>query len=185
MAPQTSTKLTYEDYLQLPDDGNRYEIIDGELILNASPVPRHQRILRKLLVPFDLHFTAHGGGEVLCAPLDVVLSPENMFQPDLMVFVGEQRSAIGEKNVQSAPDLVIEILSGGSRRHDEIVKRNAYERFGVAEYWIVDPELELVKIYRRGPNGFERASEVENDKGGLLATPLVPGFALDIRLIFT
>lgn len=118
MAPQTSTKLTYEDYLQLPDDGNRYELIDGELVLNPSPVPRHQRILGNLFFAFELHFRQHGGGVVVMAPLDVVLSQHEVYQPDLLIILDRHRSIVTEKNVQGAPDLAIEILSPGTRFRD-------------------------------------------------------------------
>ncbi|HEY0142771.1 MAG TPA: Uma2 family endonuclease [Thermoanaerobaculia bacterium] len=184
MAPQTSTKLTYEDYLQLPDDGNRYEIIDGELVLNPTPVFRHQRILGNLFFALELHFRSHGGGLVVVAPFDVVLSPHQMYEPDLLIVLDEHRSIVTEKNVTGAPDLVVEILSPGTRSRDEKVKRANYERYGVSEYWLVDPEDEVVMIDRRVGGAFVRAAVLEYEKGDTLATPLIPGFSLSLAEVF-
>lgn len=184
MALQTTTRLTYDDFLRLPDDGKRYEIIDGELFVNAAPVPRHQRIVRILLVRLDRYFETHGGGEAFGAPIDVVLSQDNIVEPDVIAIKSDRASIIGPKNIQGAPHLVIEVLSDGSRRIDESYKRRLYDRFGVDEYWIADPELELVKIYRRMAAGFERVAEIEADEGGTITTPLLPGFSLDVRDVF-
>jgi Uma2 family endonuclease len=184
MAPAAATKLTYQDYLELPDDGNRYEIIDGELFVNPAPVPQHQRIVRNVCRALDRHFERVGGGEVLWAPLDIVLRDDRIVQPDVAVFVGERRQIIGPKNVQGAPDLVVEVISPGSRRLDEIEKRRLYERSGVTEYWIIDPELELLKIYRRTVAAFERVAEISMESGGAITTPLLAGFTLAIEAVF-
>jgi Uma2 family endonuclease len=184
MAPAATTKLTYEDYLELPDDGNRYEIIDGELFVNPAPVPQHQRIVRNVARAFDRHFEHSGGGEVLWAPLDVVLRDDRIVQPDVAVFVGDRRQIIGARNVQGAPDLVVEVVSPGSRRADEMDKRHLYESSGVTEYWIIDPELELVKIYRRTAAAFERVAEISTESGGAVTTPLLPGFTVAIEAVF-
>ena len=177
----TTTRLTYDDFVRLPDDGKRYEIIDGELYVNAAPVPQHQRIVRKLLVRLDRYFEEHGGGEAFPSPIDVRFDDHNVVEPDIIVIKSERASIVGPKNVQGAPHLIVEVLSDGSRRVDEIKKRKLYEQFGVDEYWIVDGELELVKIYRRTASGFERVAEIDTDAGGSITTPLLPGFAMDIH----
>jgi len=184
MVLATSTKLTYEDYLELPDDGNRYEIIDGELFLNPAPVPRHQRIVGSLFFALHRHFLDEGGGEVLLAPTDVLLGTGNVVQPDLVVVAAANAAIVKEKNISGAPDLTIEVLSEGTRRRDEIAKRKLYEQAGVSEYWIVDPELETVKIHRRMASSFERVAEISTEAGGTITTPILPGFALDIHDIF-
>src|SRR5262245_26772724 len=134
MAPHAaSPKLTYEDYLRIPDDGKRHEIIDGVHYVTAAPFIRHQRLVMRLSLCLGVHVRDHGLGELLAAPTDVVLSPHDIVQPDLL-FISSERSAIVEdKNVQGAPDLVIEILSERNRRLDEVIKRQAYERFGARE----------------------------------------------------
>lgn len=184
MAPAAATKLTYQDYLELPDDGNRYEIIDGELFVNPAPVPQHQRIVANLMFAFLLHFRANRNGEVLTSPLDIVLGSDTVVQPDLNVFIGDRRQIIGKKNVQGAPDLVVEILSPSTRRLDEVKKRRAYETSGVTEYWIVDPEAESVRIYRRTAATFNLATELSTEEGGEITTPLLTGFTLDVAAVF-
>lgn len=184
MTSQTTTKLTYEDFVKLPDDGNRYEIIDGELIVNPAPVPFHQRVVRKLLVRLDAYFESQGGGEVFQSPIDVVLEEGNVVEPDLIVILRGRAHLLGPKNVQGAPDLVIEVLSEGTRRYDERDKRQLYERCGVDEYWIVDPVIELVKIYRRAGGVFVRVAEISTETGGAITSPLLPGFSLDIAAVF-
>jgi hypothetical protein len=93
-------------------------------------------------------------------------------------------SIVTDKNIQGAPNLVVEVLSDSTRRRDEIVKRKLYERYGVDEYWIVDPTVETVKIYRRSGESFVRSAEISTETGGTITSPLLPGFALDINVIF-
>ena len=180
MALQTTTRLTYDE---LPDDGKRYEIIDGELYVNASPVPRHQDIVGNLYFALRVWFKANGG-KVFVAPLDVVFDTWNVVEPDIVAINPNRMAILGEKNVQGAPSLVIEVLSDGSRRADEIGKHKLYEQGGVDEYWIVDPELELVKIYRRTTTAFARVAEIGTEDGGAITTPLLPGFSLDVADVF-
>lgn len=185
MAPQTATKLTYDDYVKLPEDGNRYEIIDGELYVNPAPVPQHQVIVLNIAAAFLNYFRAHGGGRVLGSPVDVVLSDARVVQPDVIVMKSDRAMIVGDKNVHGIPNLVVEVLSNSSRRLDEIEKRKLYDQAGVDEYWIVDPELQLVKIYRRAGNTFARAEEIDTDTGGTITTPLFAGFALPVHDVFT
>jgi Uma2 family endonuclease len=184
MASQTTTKLTYEDYVKLPDDGNRYEIIDGELIVNPAPVPFHQLVVGEIWFALKSYFREHGGGKVLQSPIDVILEESGIVQPDLIVILDRRAEILGPKNVQGAPDLVVEVLSDGTRRYDERDKRQLYERSGVDEYWIVDPVLELVKIHRRSGDAFIRVAEISTETGGTITSPLLPGFSLDIAAVF-
>jgi len=176
--------MTYEDYVKLPDDGKHYEIIDGELYVNPSPVTRHQRIVRVILVRIDRYFEQHRSGEVFDSPFDVVLAQDVIVEPDVIVVKNDRASIIGEKNIQGAPNLIIEVVADNTRRLDEIEKRKLYERYGVEEYWIVDPELELVKIYRRENNAFSRVAEITTETGGTITSPLLPGFTLDVNDVF-
>jgi Uma2 family endonuclease len=184
MAPQTSTRLTYEDYLELPDDGKQYELIEGELVLNPTPITRHQWIVGNLYHAIRDYLDDHDIGKAFMAPLDVVLAGDVVVQPDVMVILRERFPIIGEKNIQGAPNIVVEVLSDGTRKWDETVKRKLYERFGVDEYWIVDPVIDVVKIYRRTGTSFVRANEIGTESGGEITSPLLPGFALDVSLVF-
>ncbi len=179
MAPATSTKLTYEDYCLLPDDGRRHEIIDGEHYVNPSPNTKHQTALANLFYALMHHVREHRGGRVFSAPYDVVLSTFDVVEPDI-IFVSEARKhIITEANIKGAPDLVIEILSPSTRKYDEIVKLKRYDAMGIPEYWIVDPENESVKIFRHTSRGFALAPAADH-----LTTPLIPGFSVSVRDIF-
>jgi Uma2 family endonuclease len=177
-------KLTYEDYERIPDDGLRHEILDGEHYVSPSPVPRHQRVSVALTLRFGAYLEEHTLGEVLTAPCDVILSPYDIAQPDLLFISNERSGIITEKNVQGAPDLLVEILSDGTRKRDEGLKRDLYERFGVKEYWLVDPVRQTVLVYRREGDRFHRAGRFSAAAGDVLTTPLLPGLEIALAKIF-
>jgi Uma2 family endonuclease len=130
-----------EVFTMLPE-GTLAEVIENSLYMSPTPSKDHQRILRKLLTQLDLFVTRNDAGEVFCAPLDVFLDENaNAVQPDLMFISKENSWIIDEfQTVHGVPDLIIEILSPGNRNHDTVIKKNLYEKFGVEEYWIIDPE---------------------------------------------
>jgi Uma2 family endonuclease len=178
-------KLTYEDYLYFPEDGRRHELIDGEHYVTAAPNLKHQTSalnlagdLRNFVRPRDL-------GRVWMAPIDVVLSKFDVVQPDLL-FVSKARLhlAAGGANLQGAPDLVVEVLSPTTRRTDAITKRHLYEKFGVLEYWMVDPELETIEIYRLVEGTFRREAELSTEREDVLTTPLLPGLEIALNEVF-
>jgi Uma2 family endonuclease len=179
-----ATKLTYADYAALPDDGKRYELIDGELVVNPSPLPIHQTIVLNIADAFRAWFRNHGGGGVFVAPLDIVVSDAIVLEPDVIVIRHDRAAIVSAKNIVGPPHLLVEVLSDGSRRRDEVVKRNIYESFGVDEYWIVDPDNELVRGYRRTSRGYAPAFDLNTETGGEIDTPLLPGFALPIAAVF-
>ena len=171
-------RLTWDDLLRLPEDGLRHELIDGEHYVTAAPNLRHQDVLRQLLFPLGNHLDAHPIGKIYFAPADVVLSDYDVVEPDLLFVSNERREILGDR-VNGAPDLAVEILSPSTRRMDEQKKRDLYHRFGVREYWVVDPELETVKIYRRQADGKSpRVAELSRETDDRLESPMVPGFSL-------
>jgi len=183
-APASPGKLTYQDYAQFPDDGRRHELIDGEHYVTPSPILRHQEISGRLEFALRSYVRERGTGHVFHAPLDVILSDYDVVEPDIL-YVSEERAAILQDWVRGSPDLVVEILSPGTRKTDETVKRHLYDRAGVNEYWIVDPELELVKVHRRREDGtFPRVAEFARETRDVLATPLLPGFSLSLEELF-
>ena len=123
-------------------------------------------------------------GQAFFAPYDVVLSDINVVEPDLVFFSNARLDRLTRKNAQGAPDLAVEVLSESTRRTDEIRKRKLFEAFGVLEYWIVDPELETVKVYRRAGDRFDRPVELSTEDGDTLATPLLPGFDVPLAKLF-
>ena len=185
MRPETSpsVKFTYEDFVKFPDDGKRHEIIDGEHYVTPAPNTKHQRIVSRLILSLGSYLEHDPIGEVFVAPFDVVFSNFNVVEPDLLYISRERRDILTDKHVQGAPDLVVEILSPGTRRTDEIKKRNLYKRF-VREYWIVDPELEITKVYRQVEGAFARVAELSAEADDTLTTPLLPGWSVALTKIF-
>jgi Uma2 family endonuclease len=177
---QGAYKLTYEDFLHFPDDGKRHEIVDGEHFVTPSPSVRHQRVLRRLYDVVGRFVEERGLGEVFFAPLDVVLSDHDVVEPDLLFVSAAQQAILTAANVRGAPELVVEVLSPASRRLDEVLKQRAYERTGIVEYWVVDPEAETVKVFRREGESFARPLLLSAAREDTLTSPLLPG--LEIRL---
>jgi Uma2 family endonuclease len=177
--PPGEKVYTYEDYLKLPDDGNRYEIIEGELIMTPAPKTGHQRISRKLLVQLTLFVEKNHSGEVFNAPCDVVLSKTTTVQPDIVFISNRRKSIITEDNIQGAPDLIIEILSPATAYYDLVEKKELYEKNGVNEYWIVDPKKQRIEIYilEQGKYQLHRRKE----KTGKINSKLLKGFEVAIK----
>ena len=138
-----ATKLTYEDYRKTPDD-ERWELLNGELIMPPSPTIAHQRVSRRLERRLDTFVEERGLGEVFYAPCDVVLSDVNVVQPDLLFVSTEQAHIITRENIRGAPDLVVEILSPSTASRDWRDKLDLYAEHGVKEYWVVDPDAQRV-----------------------------------------
>ncbi len=178
---QAKVRFNYNDYLLLPED-KRYEILDGELFLIPAPFIRHQRISMRLEIALSLHVASRNLGEILHAPCDVILSNEDILQPDVLFVRKEHSGIIGEANITGAPDLVIEILSEGTRRKDMELKRKTYARFGVQEYWIVDPDAETVEILTWTESGYVTAAALS--KSDNLSSPLLPDLVLPLSEVF-
>ena len=176
-------KLTFEDYLGFPDDGRRHELLDGQHAVTPAPGRRHQAVSRWLVHHLSA-WTVEHGGEVFAAPFDVLLSDVDVVQPDVLYVSPERASILTDANARDAPDLVIEILSEATRRRDEVTKRHLYARHGVAEYWIVDPVLETVKVYRDPAVGFAEPQILSRESGDALESPLLPGFTLGLERVF-
>jgi Uma2 family endonuclease len=184
--PSTSTvRFTYEDHCLYPDDTKRHEIIDGNEYVAPAPNTFHQRIIMRLSAQMHNHAQENDLGEVFTSPIDLIFSDTDVVQPDVL-FVAKERAAIVEYHgLTDAPDLVVEVLSESNRRHDEIRKRRLYERYGVREYWIVDPALEQVKVYRRSDgDGFGEKTEHSREHGGTLDPPLLPGLVVSLEELF-
>ena len=179
--PKTKIKFTYEDYLQLPED-KRYELMEGEFYMVPSPGWSHQTILKRLFRILDDYVTSHRLGEARFAPLDVVLSDEDVVQPDILFISKEHSHIITERNVQGAPDLLIEILSPSTAERDWGLKRKLYAKYGVKEYWIVDPENKSVEVMTLREKGFETARVYK--MGDLLNSPLLKELFFNLEEIF-
>ncbi len=172
------TRLTYEDYCLLPNDGKRYEIIEGELFVTPSPVTAHQRIVTRLASYLLTYVEEHDLGMVFVAPFDVVFSRFDVVEPDILFISKAHLSVLTEKNIQGAPDLVVEVLSETTKEIDRTTKLKLYARFGVKEYWMVEPKTCGFEIYRRGKKGLEFAASLASHQ--TLTSPLFPGLTLPI-----
>ncbi|MBA3640206.1 MAG: Uma2 family endonuclease [Acidobacteria bacterium] len=176
--------MTYDDLVALPDDGLRHELIDGEHFVTPSPASRHQIILANLFRLIGPHTHATKCGVTLFAPYDIVFTPYDVVEPDLMYFSrARYAQVVTEKNAQGAPDLVVEILSPGTRRRDEGLKRRLYERMEVGEFWIVDPAPETIKVDRL-IDGSYRQTTLTRATAATLTTPLLPGLNVPLADVF-
>ena len=180
-----SVKLTYDDFVQFPDDGKRHELIDGEHYVTPAPKYRHQIILGNLHLLIASWLEDHPIGRVILSPFDVLMSDFDVVEPDFLYLSNERAATvITVKYAQGIPELVVEIASPSTRTRDEGIKRHLYERAGVTEYWLIDPEFDRVCVYRRDGDAFGRAIELSREHGDVLTTPLLPGLDLPLAGIF-
>ena len=173
--------FTYKDLRHTPDDGKRYEVLEGDLIVSPSPKVSHQRIVKRLQ---GLLMRAEDAeyGEGFPAPLDVVLSDHDVVEPDLLFIAKDRLGIVTEDNVQGAPDLVVEVISEGSRKRDAITKRVLYARYGVRFYWLVDPEEETVRVFELKEGGYDEPATLR--AGQELGCALFPGITADVGRLF-
>jgi Uma2 family endonuclease len=183
MAPAVieKKKYTFEDYLKTPED-ERYELIEGELLMTPSPVPKHQRISGKIDFILRKFVTENNIGEVFYAPCDVLLDEENVVQPDILFISKERLGIIGEKNIQGVPDLVIEIISESTAYRDLVQKKKLYARFGIKEYWIVVPGEESIEVYILKDNTYILYKAYSKDD--TLESPYLKDLKLGLKGIF-
>src|SRR5213593_2993003 len=176
--PPGPIKLTYEDYVGLPDDGRRYEILDGELEVSPAPAPRHQGVSRNLLWVLHGHVWERGLGSVYCAPIDVILAPTSVVQPDLIFIAGGRESIVTERAIEGPPDLAVEILSPWSDRRDRVAKAGLYARYGVRHYWIADPVARTLELYE--VEGAEYRLVATHEGAARVRTTLFPDLEIDL-----
>jgi Uma2 family endonuclease len=172
--PGRDRQLTYADYAALPDDGRRYQLLDGELVMNPSPTRWHQAVSGELHSRLREHVVSRGLGEVFAAPLDVLLDERNVVQPDLLFVSNARREILRDANVAGAPDLCVEILSPGTERTDRLRKLDIYARAGVPHYWIVDPATGSIEEYVLHGDVFSVQSVTP--RGELFRPAALPGF---------
>lgn len=174
--------LTYDDLKQMPQDGNRYEIIDGEPIVSPAPSLIHAEIVARLFVLIrEFVLNHHRGGRVLMAPVDVRLSPPRMVEPDIVYVSAERRHIMADPAlIEGAPDLVVEVLSPSNRSYDEQVKYRVYAEAGVREYWLADPELQTLTIFSLEDGTYGRLPI----EGGMARSRLRPDLTVDVSTLF-
>ncbi len=182
----SATRFTYDDLVAMFPEGDRlrHELIAGEHFVTPSPTNRHQELSIRLTISIGVHLEGHSAqGKLYAAPFDVVMTPYDVVEPDLLVVLGDQLHILTEANVKGVPGLVVEILSPGTRKRDQTLKRQLFDREGVREYWMVDPDRNQVAVHRRGTDGsFPLVTTL--DASGTLTTPLLPGWSVALGLLF-
>jgi Uma2 family endonuclease len=176
-------KATIEEFLALPESILPTEYINGEIIMSPTPTVAHQAVLRNISFALHEFVRRAAAGSILFSPLDVVLPSGDVVQPDAFFLTNEESErASSAKRVHGAPSLVVEILSPGSVKHDAITKRHLYERNGIREYWIVDPETKTIAQMILRNNHYELTELTESDT--IRSTVLV-GFEMTVKAMMS
>jgi Uma2 family endonuclease len=170
-------KLSWEDIKDLPESFGRTEIVDGELVVSPTAGSRHQRICSALGASLFSHVEAKRAGVVFSSPMHVILAEHTHYEPDLCFVARERRSIVKESYIEGPPDLVIEIISESNRTHDTVVKFRDYARFGVPEYWLVDPRENLISTWRLEGGRYELLGRAAS--GDQVASLVLPELRLD------
>lgn len=178
----TQGQWTYADYAKIPNDGHRYEIIDGVLFMAPSPSFSHQDANGHFFHYLFTHVQLAGLGKVVIAPFDVELSPKFIVQPDVIVVLNANLSIITPSKIVGAPDLVVEISSPGTATYDRNTKLRAYAQAGIAEYWIADPAAHTVELLRLDQGSY-RTIGVYQGKA-LLPSQVVPNLPVQVQQFF-
>src|SRR4030095_8749901 len=184
MATPARVRFLPDDIWDTPEDGKRYEVIDGELYVTPPPIEPHQNG-SMMLSMFLAHYNwEHKVGKVYAAPIGVVLpSTSSGVQPDLVFVANEHRDIINERGIEGTPDLVVEILSPSTRSRDLGIKMRAYAGAGVPHYWILDPRTHALEPYRLGEQGYERQGTY--GPGMTFRPDLFPGLEIPIDDLWT
>jgi Uma2 family endonuclease len=173
---------TYSDYTALSDDGQRYEIVNGVLLMTPSPSGAHQDTVGEIFYHLRTHLRPRGLGLVRLAPFDVELSPEDVLQPDVFVVLHAHLDRVLEKKVVGAPDLVVEVASPGTAVFDRVTKSTLYARAGVSEYWIVNIERQTVEVLVLGGGKYRSLGIFRGEQ--TLPSQIVPNFPVCVEQFF-
>ena len=186
--PSSRKRLTYQDLLGLPEDRLRHELIDGKHLMSPAPILKHQRIVFNLSLILGIYLRDHPLGRVYGAPVDVFLSEFDVVEPDLVYISTErERRLDAGRYLSGAPELVVEVLSPSTAKIDTGRKLRLYDRYGVDEYWIVDPAKETLRVYRRATGRLRLAAALihgKGDEGQAFSTPLLPGLTILLATVF-
>lgn len=177
---------TYEDYVHLPDDGWKYEVIEGVLYMTPSPNTKHQRAIVRILLKMGAYVAQKGLGEVFASPLDVIL-PNNLgtpVQPDVFFIRQERLGIVKERQIEGAPDLVVEVLSPSNWLDDRRVKFNVYSQAAIAEYWIVDPVQDTIEVFVLDDTQSYVLLD-RFDRGDSVQSETIAGFNMPVKEVFS
>jgi len=175
-------RWTYAKYAAIPDDGNRYEVVDGVLYMTPSPNLGHQGSVTHFTAHLFAHVEVPGLGRVFPAPCDVELASRVVVQPDVVVVLNSNASIMTPSRIIGAPDLVIEIASPGTASYDRRTKQDAYARAGVPEYWIADPSSRTVEVLRLEGNAYQSLGIFEGES--TLPSRVLPDLPVQVSQFF-
>ena len=181
MANVNTAVLTYEDYRNAPDD-ERYELLEGELVLTAAPNIAHQIVADDLFLLLQDFVKSNKLGRVFSAPTDVVLSDTNVVQPDMTFVSASRKGIVGPDNIQGSPDLVVEVISPSDPARDLVRKRDIYARHGVVEYWIADPNERSIRVMALEGDAYRVVGEYGT--GDTLISPNLKELSVDVGEVF-
>lgn len=176
----TARLLTYDDLCRMPNDGQRYELIGGAIVVTASPTRMHQALIGRVFRLLDDHASAHDLGWVYVAPLDIHLGPYDVVQPDVVFIRRARKHVLIDNGTTGAPDLVVEILSPSTRSRDLGEKLDLYARAGVKEYWVIDPDDRSLQLY--APQGDKYVLVPQN--GPVVRSLCLPRLEIDVTRLF-
>ena len=182
MTVRIAPLLTAADLELMPDDGNRYELVEGELLVTRAPGVPHQLVLINLATEIKNHLKQHTIGVILPTP-GVIFDEYNSVIPDIVFLSNEQMERAGP-HIQEAPELAVEIVSPGreNARRDRVVKLQVYSKFRVKEYWVADPEARTLEVYRPSEGALALAATLKGDDE--ITSPMLPGFVCKVSEIF-
>ncbi len=184
MAPVNTLKprVGYTDLVNAPEDGRRYELYDGEVLVVASPLPRHQIVSENVAALLRSYVAAYGG-TYLATPIDIVFSEYDVLMPDLVFFVEARKHLVQlDAPIRDAPDLAVEILSPSTAATDRGRKMQMFARYGVREYWIIDPVKERLEIHTLARSGYELAQVATGPFP--IRSPLLPQVEAPVESLF-
>jgi len=180
MSTVLRTRLTYEDYRQIPDDGRRYELLEGQLHITPTPGLEHQRVSKRLFTILLRYFEDGGRGTIFFAPLDVILAEDDVVQPDLVVV--RDPAQLSSRGVEGAPFLLVEVISPGRAHYDRTVKAQRYAARGVPHYWIVDPQARRLECFRLGEGQY--ALQAAGTGNEVVEVPDLPALTIPLATLW-
>ena len=179
---RANVPYTYQEFQYLPNDGRRYEIIEGELYVTPAPSTMHQTVSRRLQFALMTQLEEPGVAFIFDAPFDVILSETSVVEPDLVIIRQSRWGSFSKRGFEGPPDVVVEILSPATRGNDVFLKKAAYARLGVAEYWIVDPDLARIEVFRLKEAGYDQG--LLFDRSATRSSPSFPEIAVPLGPLF-
>ncbi|HYU75487.1 MAG TPA: Uma2 family endonuclease [Ktedonobacteraceae bacterium] len=173
---------TYEAYAALPNDGHKYEVVQGVLMMSPAPEPAHQGVIEEINGYLREQIRLTKRGLVLTGPVDVVLSQEMTMQPDVLVLLAEHINRVQKKRILGVPDLAVEVMSPSSATYDRFVKYSVYERAGVPEYWLVNVDEQTIEVFVLDEGKYRSLGVFQGEQ--TLPSRIVPGMSAPVAQFF-